>query len=936
MSSVNAPTNTKVKEQDINSKLQLYGIYEAFAKGKVPSNKQIDVAMNSAMASKPLAQPSNKLSTEGQQLVGDLKDVIEQAKVLLLTKNNGNLLQDFIWQTQGIGAGDAQKPGAPVDKDTARQHGLQAKEGLRTLGQLVITNGQFRKLLKDGVTLLRDIGGDAAANSANRMKPSEQELNDIDRPAEDNTWHEAPDLSKDNFRNQAKNRMPIGKKDVKEAAGDATQQAHPSGTRDPAQAADQAAQDQQQGTQGGTPSKANAQQGAQQGAQKLKDRATANMSEEQKEKLRQNREKAHNYFLNEKMPKERREQVIWRVKKMIVEIQGHQDYHQAIDTILRLAEEYDGHTRNVVQQGQGSMKGAHSQDTLKTAETNLKTLLERFANNTSFDDLTDSINKMYKHADEDPELKNFFRDLNGYIRKCLKEQGFVLQESSNEEWNRLYDQGEFLLRDRYRSDVDRIIDEFKFLGDQFDQDPQNKSFANSMNKLFNDLGHDENGKSAFKPHLVKDLTEVILPAVFENIRYVPIPRIEYSDPMADVVVENLVIEGDNLAPNVFEFGSDNYWRWGRKSIQNKNKNKVMLSVSGIQCDLRDVAYYIKKKEGFPSITDKGVMDIFLGGSGLSFKVAMETADKHEQTHFFKINTVTVDIKNMDIKLKESNHKLLFNLFKPLLFKVMRPVIQKVVEKQVRENVQKLDAQLYAVKQEADRAEAEAKRNPDPEHMQNMYQRYFNAFQRQMTKGQQKKEEAKEKTADKKVNVALTQHESILPNIKLPGGISNKATEYRDLAAKGEQWESPVFGIGSAGESSNLPSAPEVTRKPHNVSQGGVRDPSQSNRQYKAAGNSAGSNIGGNYGANSDSANYGADSTNSGMGGQYSSSGQFGSSVPAGSNQGFASQVNDAFSDQGTQGLAGGLNQSGSGAPPSEDPYGNTTLGRNNPVFDGKA
>lgn len=26
--SVNAPTNTKIKEQDINSKLQLYGIYE--------------------------------------------------------------------------------------------------------------------------------------------------------------------------------------------------------------------------------------------------------------------------------------------------------------------------------------------------------------------------------------------------------------------------------------------------------------------------------------------------------------------------------------------------------------------------------------------------------------------------------------------------------------------------------------------------------------------------------------------------------------------------------------------------------------------------------------------------------------------------------------------------------------------------------------------
>jgi hypothetical protein len=60
-----------------------------------------------------------------------------------------------------------------------------------------------------------------------------------------------------------------------------------------------------------------------------------------------------------------------------------------------------------------------------------------------------------------------------------------------------------------------------------------------MQKLFNDLGNDENGKPTFKAHLVKDLTEVIIPAVFENIRYVPIPRIEYSDPSFDAVIENL-------------------------------------------------------------------------------------------------------------------------------------------------------------------------------------------------------------------------------------------------------------------------------------------------------------------------------------------------------------------------------------------------------------
>jgi len=69
-----------------------------------------------------------------------------------------------------------------------------------------------------------------------------------------------------------------------------------------------------------------------------------------------------------------------------------------------------------------------------------------------------------------------------------------------------------------------------------------------------------------------------------------------------------------------------------------------------------------------------------------------------------------------------------------------------------------------------------------------------------------------------VNVAVTANESIFKNIKLPGGISTKATEFKDLAAKGEKWESPVFSIGSAKETSSLPKIPAVTRKPHTTGQ----------------------------------------------------------------------------------------------------------------------
>lgn len=164
---VNKPTDVKVKEADINRKLQVYGIFSAFKQGKVPSvrytckscprgqvwnanclfqNDQIDVALNSFLATKGLTNPPSDLSADGKRLVADTREVIEQAKQLLLSKNEGNLIQDFIWQTTQFDPNGVQGPTPPVNKDQAQRDGDEALQGLRTLGTLLITNGQFRKL----------------------------------------------------------------------------------------------------------------------------------------------------------------------------------------------------------------------------------------------------------------------------------------------------------------------------------------------------------------------------------------------------------------------------------------------------------------------------------------------------------------------------------------------------------------------------------------------------------------------------------------------------------------------------------------------------------------------------------------------------------------------------------------------------------------------
>lgn len=105
--------------------------------------------MNSAITSKALSSPPKELSSEGQALVKDLRVVIDEAKKLILSKNEGQLLQEFIWEAQRIGTGEAPvQPDVPVSKESAQQDADKAVQGLKTLGTLLITNGEFRKLCK--------------------------------------------------------------------------------------------------------------------------------------------------------------------------------------------------------------------------------------------------------------------------------------------------------------------------------------------------------------------------------------------------------------------------------------------------------------------------------------------------------------------------------------------------------------------------------------------------------------------------------------------------------------------------------------------------------------------------------------------------------------------------------------------------------------------
>ena len=506
--------------------------------GKLPSNKQINVALTSAVESNMLTNPSKQLSSEGRALVKDLRDVIDSAKYLWLKKSYNEELQNFLFHT--IQTSTTPNVNAPLSKDEVKEDRDQALQALRTLGRLLVTNGQFRKLIEDATLLARDMVADGASKATQKIRPEQDRLAKLDEPAEDHTWHEAPP-SISEIKSTVQSKINIAKgatqgvqnQAQQEARGVAQDASHSTtGQSDPQEAGRRVADEHvNQGSRGDVdqPTLANA------GMQSARDRASGIVDQipgEHKEKANQVADQGGDVakstkaqvkdYLMKKVPQERRDQTIYRLKKMVVEIQQHEDYLEAIDTLISLAEEYAAHAKTISKDINRKVQRSGADGNVQKAYHELKTLLENFADGTSMDDMFDAADDIITDANNDPEFNIWGKNLDHFIRKCLREDGYILKDESTEEWNKLSKQGQFFLNDRYKEPSDRLTDEINRWLEYMANDPDSVAFGKKVQKLFLDLGQDKNGNVQFKPHLLKDVTDVIVPGFFENLRYVPV------------------------------------------------------------------------------------------------------------------------------------------------------------------------------------------------------------------------------------------------------------------------------------------------------------------------------------------------------------------------------------------------------------------------------
>jgi len=354
-------------------------------------------------------------------------------------------------------------------------------------------------------------------------------------------------------------------------------------------------------------------------------------------------------------------------------------------------------------------------------------LLMAFANGKSLDPVSDAFHKVIDDIQSDNELKEFYDHVAQEFNRLLTEKGYVTSDAADAEAHKLYERSQELLNeksDSYRPDVENLFTEARSFIDAIRNDKESIRVAEASKKVYKDLVVvDKNGNfRGFRKRVIWDLVEVIFPRFVDEIKYIPIPRIEYQDPDFDLILENVVLESGMLQNSAL-LVTRTQWAdvdpaehflpsrtvleaFTRFEITNSytvsstHSTTTHLHVSNINLFCKDASFVVRKKTGI-SFSDRGYVDVFMTGRGASADIVLESSSHDEDEDedpmadsYFRVKSVTVKIHNFSYKY-HAYHTWAAALLSPIIKPAVRKLLANVLEQRIRGAIEQLDREIYA-------------------------------------------------------------------------------------------------------------------------------------------------------------------------------------------------------------------------------------------------
>ncbi|KAJ3036403.1 hypothetical protein HDV00_002770 [Rhizophlyctis rosea] len=854
------------KEELAASKMRsLTYLTDKWQSGVPPTNAEIDSFLTHLETTQAFESHRGELSAEGAKVLDDTKAFFAEFRRFVREKNEGEVLQKFVVESREGGKvawrdhGDQLKSNAANLKNEIKKKGVKGKarevapddevtagneayQKAATVARLLVSSPKFRSLLVDAVSLSQYVLAGLAEKSAKTLR----ERGDAVVQNNQDVYHEASNqnglgapgsvAAPYNQPTSSSNIPPL----VPQTQGVHTNSVNPNvpaanvtthseipNSRPPTEG--EAARDAANTANSAIPAALadtqtaqNIQQGAANAAAKTTNALTSKLSPEAQARALAAKDAVVG-SVKEEIPQEKRDEIVAKLKDLIRETQEHPEYQEAIEYLWNTFSELNDKGKAKIQQTTDTVQsGEYNKEVhthVLTARDYLRTFIERLAGGRPLGPLINSLDAIRLIIQNDKDLHTLFDRFKWFTRASLQQPGYIDRQEWKDEGNHLITSIRTIMDERYRPQTETLKREGQLYRDALRDDVGSRKLSEAGARINQDLFKDANGNLTFKPTLLSDLQNVVLPVLTNEIRVIPVPKITVDNPDVYLSLDNIILTTAAILPSLIEMEMHNSavvaLKKGSKSV---SEHKLTVGVYQIQAKMDNVKFEVRKKKGFPTITDSGLASLLLARNGLSIRVTLQLSPVNPH-RTVRLTQVQAHIDTLKIRLSKTKHQALYSLVLPLLNSTIKTAIARAIEKTIRDQIGALDGTITKQKVEKARVAREEKERLKREALENgsggVKNRLSGVFGTAKRRATEKKEEAKN-TAGSEYNKLSVDKDRSRVSYENGAGVEaiNGGVKATDGKGGSLTLEAPTFGSGTSGTLDSTVHAPKHAHQTH--------------------------------------------------------------------------------------------------------------------------
>jgi hypothetical protein len=327
-----------------------------------------------------------------------------------------------------------------------------------------------------------------------------------------------------------------------------------------------------------------------------------------------------------------------------------------------------------------------------------KVFLQRFSGEQTIDKLISDVKSLLRLIMDDPLLNRYFDELADFFQELAARPHAITDESSFvRRLDDMVNRGlNLLVSIQQKPYLRHIIEESKLILNAIRDDPIRRKMAADLKVLASDfITYGKDGKPVLNLELVSQLKSLMVPLLSEHLRDVPIPRITGSNDKYDYWIDNLAFSVGDLLPDQMHMHVDADSDIDVQHLSTQRLvTRMVLSARGIRTVMKDIHFWFNRKS-FPRTEDEGFATVEMAGDrGAS--VLIQLTFSPERNFPFDVHAVRFNIDDLNIKISETRHDWLYNMFTSLYKNTIKERVEQEVQLRLRSIIYKINHQMNAI------------------------------------------------------------------------------------------------------------------------------------------------------------------------------------------------------------------------------------------------